>query len=164
MITRSQAQQTRFDPIERTTLEAQQVIPENSIDAALARPLDNDGIRFSDEILNIGRIEGVKPPSVGMRVRKMGRTTGLTTGDIRVVNAVVDVGYNTPQGRRTARFTNQVMASGMSQGGDSGSLVVDADSQQAVGLLFAGSGITTVFTPIQRVLERLQVTLTPPQG
>ncbi len=164
VITRSQAQQTTFDPIERTTLDAQQVIPENSIDAALARPLDDDTIRFSDEILSIGRVSGVKPPVVGMRVRKMGRTTGLTTGEITVVNAVVDVGYNTPLGRRTARFTDQVMATGMSQGGDSGALVMDADSQQAVGLLFAGSGITTVFTPIQRVLERLQVTLTPPQG
>jgi hypothetical protein len=127
VVTRSQAKDSSFDPIERTTLEAQQVIPENSIDAALARPLANDDVTFSGEILNIGEITGVAPARIGMQVRKMGRTTGLTTGQITVVNAVVDVGYNTALGRRTARFTNQVLTTGMSQGGDSGSLVMDAD-------------------------------------
>jgi hypothetical protein len=77
------------------------------------------------------------------------------------VNAVVDVGYTTAAGRKTARFTGQVMTTGMSAGGDSGSLIVAKDSQDAVGLLFAGSGTTTIFTPITLVLNALQVRLTP---
>jgi hypothetical protein len=48
----------------------------------------------------------------------------------------------------------------MSTGGDSGSLIVEANTQNAVGLLFAGSGQTTVFTPIDRVLSTLNVKFT----
>jgi hypothetical protein len=47
----------------------------------------------------------------------------------------------------------------MSQGGDSGSLVVAGDSLQAVGLLFAGSDQSTVINPIQAVLDCLEVDL-----
>jgi hypothetical protein len=45
----------------------------------------------------------------------------------------------------------------MSQGGDSGSLVVAGDSQNAVGLLFAGSAQSTIFNPIQAVLDCLEL-------
>ena len=45
----------------------------------------------------------------------------------------------------------------MSQGGDSGSLIVELNSQTAVGLLFAGSGTATIFTPIERVLAEMNV-------
>jgi hypothetical protein len=53
------------------------------------------------------------------------------------------------------------MTTGMSAGGDSGSLIVDKNSQKAVGLLFAGSGTATIFTPIDLVLNALQVRITP---
>lgn len=153
VVIKSQAQS--FDPIAPTTVTAQAAIATNQIDAALARPKNAN--MFSDEILNIGRITGTVPVTIQMPVRKMGRTTGLTQGTVTVINATVDVGYTTISGRRTARFTGQVMATGMSQGGDSGSLVVDANSQRAVGLLFAGSGAATIFTPISLVLEKLGV-------
>lgn len=48
------------------------------------------------------------------------------------------------------------MAGAMSQGGDSGSAVLNMD-KQVVGLLFAGSDTTTIMNPIQLVLEALQV-------
>ena len=35
--------------------------------------------------------------------------------------------------------------------------IVDANSQQAVGLLFAGSTQSTIFSPIQAVLDCLDV-------
>lgn len=154
------AQGAAFDPINSTTIEAQQTIPENAIDAALAQPINPS--MFSNQINQIGAIIGSTPPRIGMSVRKHGRTTGLTTGTITLLNATIDVGYNTSIGRRTARFTGQIMTTGMSQGGDSGSLVVDANSQQAVGLLFAGSGTVTVCTPIEQVLQALNVQLTRP--
>jgi hypothetical protein len=47
----------------------------------------------------------------------------------------------------------------MSQGGDSGSLVVDGNSNKAVGLLFAGSTSTTIFSPIQVVLDGMNIDL-----
>ena len=158
-LTTTQAAAQAFDPNDATTVEAQAVIPENTIDAALARPVD--AAMFSNEIRHIGRITGTKTVTLGMKVRKTGRTTDFTEGTVTVVNTVVDVGYNTAAGKKTARFTGQVMTTGMSAGGDSGSLVVAADSQDAVGLLFAGSGTTTLFNPINLVLQRLKVQLTP---
>lgn len=125
----------------------------NTVDAAVARPVDDSIIR--DDILEIGTVSGTLTAELGMPVRKSGRTTGLTTGTITVLDATVDVSYG--EGR-TARFENQIVGTAMSQGGDSGSLAVAADSQQAVGLLFAGSPFTTVFNPIQAVLDCLEVT------
>ena len=126
----------------------------NRIDAALARPINEGDVL--DEILDIGTVAGVAAPTLGMPVRKSGRTTGFTTGQINLLDATVDVSYGVG---RTARFEGQLVAGPMSQGGDSGSLVVDANSDQAVGLLFAGSNASTIFSPIQEVLDILQVDL-----
>ena len=46
----------------------------------------------------------------------------------------------------------------MSQGGDSGSAVLD-DRRRLVGLLFAGSDNTTILNRIQNVFEALELTL-----
>jgi hypothetical protein len=89
-----------------------------------------------------------------MQVRKSGRTTGFTVGEITVLDATVSVDYGVGQ---TATFENQIVAGPMSQGGDSGSLVVTGDPPLAVGLLFAGSEQTTILNPIQAVLDCLQV-------
>ena len=57
---------------------------------------------------------------------------------------------------RTATFTDQLMATGMSEGGDSGSAVLDED-RNIVGLLYAGSPRATLINPIQTVLGLLNV-------
>lgn len=124
----------------------------NLIDAAVARPL-NDG-DILDEILEIGAISGTVEAVPGMPLRKSGRTTELTTGEVLAVDTTVTVGYGAG---RTAVFEQQLVAGAMSQPGDSGSLVVEADSQRAVGLLFAGSDTTTIFSPIQFVEDLLNV-------
>ncbi len=125
----------------------------NKVDAALARPkLDSD---LLDEILNIGTISGVREAELGMLLRKSGRTTGFTTDQVQVLDATVNVSYGAGL---TATFEEQIVAGPMSQGGDSGSLVVHGDSQDAVGLLFAGSDQTTILSPIQAVLDSLNVT------
>lgn len=158
-VVRSDAQTATFDPYSPTTIEAQATIPENQLDAALALPTQAG--MFSPNIQQIGIPTGTKPVSLGMQVRKHGRTTGFTTGTVTLINATIDVSYRTLAGGQTARFTGQVMTTGMSQGGDSGSLVVDGNSLNAVGLLFAGSGTATIFTPIDRVLQKLGVSITP---
>lgn len=70
-----------------------------------------------------------------MLVKKVARTTNLTVGRITAINATVDVGYG---GGQVARFTDQIVTTNISAGGDSDSLVVTLDNI-AVGLLFAGS-------------------------
>jgi hypothetical protein len=132
-------------------------VPTNTVDAAVARPVNPD--MFSDDILGIGIVNDTTLPKLGMRVRKFGRTTSYTEGNITLLNATVNVAYSTAKGSKTARFTGQVITEAMSQGGDSGSLIVDVDENKAVGLLFAGSNLATIFTPIELVMNALDIRL-----
>ena len=143
------AQSLGGSPAEVPMIVAQSL--DNLLDAAIAKPIDAS--MFSDEILNIGRVTGTKSAALGMNVVKSGRTTGYTEGRITLLNATVNVQYETINGTRTARFVNQVITTGMSSSGDSGSLVVDPTDRTAVGLLFAGSEFATIFTPIDRILS-----------
>ena len=102
--------------------------------------------------------------SVGLKVKKYGRTTGLTKGDVVGINATVNVGY----GVGTARFVDQIIISpgNFSAGGDSGSLIVvngkgrnKSHNNKPVALLFAGSSTITIATPIDAVLARFGVTV-----
>lgn len=124
----------------------------NLVDAALAKP-DKDS-QLLDEIIDIGAVNGTTTGYLGMSVRKSGRTTSFTTGQIKLINATVEINYG---GDRKANFENQMVTGPMSQGGDSGSLVVAGDSQEAVGLLFAGSSQSTIFNPIQAVMDCLEI-------
>jgi hypothetical protein len=125
----------------------------NVIDAALARPVDAS--RIDPQIVGIGQIQGTRAAELGMAVRKSGRSTGLTTGEVEVVEATVTISY----GDRQARFEGQTMSGAMSAAGDSGSVLVAANGPQAVGLLFAGSDQATIYNPIEQVLQRLEVVL-----
>ena len=125
----------------------------NLVDAAIALPLDpNDVI---NEILNIGTISGQAEGSLGMDIQKSGRTTGLTTGSIEQIDVTVKVSYGN---NKTAVFADQLMAGAMSQGGDSGSAVLNMD-KNLVGLLFAGSTTSTIINRIQNVFNLLNVNL-----
>jgi hypothetical protein len=73
-----------------------------------------------------------------------------------VLDATVTVGYGAG---RQATFDNQIVAGPISQGGDSGSLVVTGDPAKAVGLLFAGSDQATVLNPIEMVLDQLDIVI-----
>ncbi len=126
---------------------------DNLIDAAIARPLRPGDV--SNEILEIGTIQGVAAAGLGTSVKKSGRTTALTTGQILQVDVTTSVQYGPG---RIARFADQLMAGPMSQGGDSGSAVLD-DNNQLVGLLFAGSDNTTIINRIQNVFTGLGVSV-----
>jgi len=123
----------------------------NQVDGALARPTTSDVVK--KEILEIGMVTEDTEPALGMEVKKSGRTTGLTTGTIQLLDASVSVGYG---GGKTALFTNQILTTNMSQGGDSGSLLVSGEGNKAVGLLFAGSDQVTIHNPIAYVKDALK--------
>lgn len=122
----------------------------NTVDCAIAKPLSADLV--DPDILKIGIPTGAGTASLGTQVQKSGRTTGLTTDQITQIDVTVSVDY----GGKIAIYKNQLMAGAMSQGGDSGSAVLDMD-KQVVGLLFAGSNTTTIMNPIQLVLDALSV-------
>jgi hypothetical protein len=125
----------------------------NLVDAAIARPLSADLVE--QRILEIGEPQGIGEGSLGLAIRKSGRTTGLTSGMVTQVDVTVQVSYGS---LGTATFTDQLMAGAMSSGGDSGSAVLDG-SGRVIGLLFAGSDSTTVINRIQNVVEALDVTI-----
>jgi hypothetical protein len=126
---------------------------DNLVDAAIARPLKAADV--SDDILEVGRIAGQGRGELGMALQKSGRTTGFTRGEITQVAVTVNVSYGSG---RVARFTDQLMAGAMSQGGDSGSAVLDGD-KRLVGLLFAGSDNSTIINRIEHVFSALGLSL-----
>jgi hypothetical protein len=123
----------------------------NLVDAAIAEPIDTGLV--APDILGIGKVSGIADATIGLSVRKSGRTTGTTEGHVTALDAVVEVDYN----GKTAIFRQQIVSDVRSKGGDSGSLIVD-DRGQAVGLLFAGSSTTTLINPIGAVAHLLDLT------
>jgi hypothetical protein len=120
----------------------------NRIDAAIAQI--RSGIAFSCET-ECGYTPGSTSATatVGMAVKKCGRTTELSTGTVTGVNVTVLVGY----GSKRARFTGQIQFTNISSAGDSGSLIVTNNGHNnPVALLFAGSSTTTIGNPINEVL------------
>jgi hypothetical protein len=101
---------------------------------------------------------------LGQTVCKSGRTSGVTCGTVTGINLIVNVNYGKACG--VARFNNAIMYSPtapytvMSQSGDSGAPVVDANTNAAVALNFAGtSNGVGIGNPIGAVLSALQVSL-----
>lgn len=143
----------------------------NQADAALAR-LDDEVAARVDPTYPAGRLTGTAVARGEEVVEKVGRTTGVTRGyvsAIEVDDVVVDFG----DGVGPVRFDGQVEVSGsgsgpFSRGGDSGSLVYEAGTRRALGLLFAGSesggdngsGLTYC-NPVDDVLGLLGATLMP---
>ena len=116
----------------------------------------------------------VLPLEPGMRVEKVGRTTGHTFGNVTGVSiAPVAVAYDVKEYgiNKHVYFSGDtvftVEADGesfFSAGGDSGSLVVykdDAGVRHAVGLVFAGNERNRVsfIMPIDKVLEQINCSL-----
>jgi hypothetical protein len=147
----------------------------NRVDAAIATPIDPPR---GQVIWNTRQI-GAETPSVtrvlddedlGLPVQKTGRTTEHTVGLVHGLYATIQVKYDL---FRKATFVDQIIVSQppdaepFSNGGDSGSLVYDAE-RRCVGLLFAGSEAsgdepaTTIVNPIQHVLRELDVELLSP--
>ena len=147
-----------FEPIDSSSCT-------NIMDAAIAATT-------TSEVGNSTPSTGYRTPKIQtmaaaltMKVKKFGRTTGLTKGSVNAVNATVNVGYGGPG---TACFTDQIVITPgtFSAGGDSGSLVVvdgrgrtRDDDGRPVGLLFAGSATHTIISPIDPILARFGVTI-----
>lgn len=105
--------------------------------------------------------------SVGLLVKKYGRTTGYTEGYVDSIHVEVNVGYD----GGTAHFVDQVLIIGQTQrgkklvnsafsdSGDSGSLIVTQEGNHPTALLFAGNSTVTVGNPIDAVLSEFSTQL-----
>jgi len=107
-------------------------------------------------------VEGWTEVSEGDIVRKSGRTTGVTTGEVIHTNASVLVWY----GDQSAYFVDQIVVTQENWSfiapGDSGS-VVDKDGE-FVGLVFAGSETCAVISKAEHIVEGLGIASEPPEG
>jgi len=117
-------------------------------------------------ILEIGELSAATLDAyVGLLVKKSGRTSGLTRGEVTAINGAFNVGGTDECGgeQTTEYFTGQIVVSGRKflLAGDSGSLLVeDVDNNpRAVGLLFAGSNTTGIANPIDNVLSYFGVSM-----
>jgi hypothetical protein len=128
-----------------------------NVDAALSLARTGQ-VDSTGAILDIGvPCNTTQAPAVGLAVMKSGRTTGFTTGSITATNVSVSIQYQVGcnSGKKfTISYTNQIATGAMSAGGDSGSLLVSNDgTPNPVGLLYAGSSTTTIYNPIQDVVN-----------
>jgi hypothetical protein len=115
------------------------------------------------QVADIGLVRGTTAATLGMPVRKRGRTTLLTYGSVDGLAFSVNIDYGDGIGVRT--LTNQISIAAdttrnplFSDHGDSGSVIVN-DSGFVVGLLFAGAGTSTVANPIAAVLSELNISM-----
>ena len=124
----------------------------NLVDAAIARPRGRRNVVAS--IAGLGIPKGTIEATLGMAVIKSGRTTETTVGKVTGVDATIAVNFGSPG---VAYFRDQILTTNMSQGGDSGSLLLSGQTNEATGLLFAGSSSITVHNNISNVLMALDV-------
>ena len=128
----------------------------NTIDAAIARP--SSGRAYTQvEAGGYDPTSTVVAPSVGLAVKKTGRTSGLTHGNIQAINVTIQVQYSNGQ---IATFVNQIQTPGtFIRSGDSGSLMVTETTNDPVGLCFAGGTGASFANPIGPVLSAFSATV-----
>jgi hypothetical protein len=132
----------------------------NSVDCAVAAIANLDLV--SPKFLpKVGRLNSPEPidAAEGMPVEKTGRATGYTTGEVFDVSATVAVQFDLG----ILHFADQILIHGQagtfSDGGDSGSLVVDRQSGRATGLIIGGVPEYTIANHVNDVLQALNVVL-----
>jgi hypothetical protein len=150
------------------SLVPQSSLPNSNVDAAIAQVVEG-AVDPNGAILEVGILSRqTLGATVGLSVKKSGRTTGLTRSKVSGLNATVSVAYeNECAGGKafTKRFRGQIVinnpGSTFLNSGDSGSLMVEdvATNPRAVGLLFAGSSTAAIANPIDEVLRFFGATM-----
>ncbi len=148
-------------------------LPNSNIDAGIAAIISGM-VDETGAILNIGTISSSTVGAfIGQAIKKMGRTTGLSRGEVDGLNATVSITYSNECAGGTAftkTFYGQVVTTNnrcrFLDGGDSGSLAVENEdtNARAVGLLYAGSATCNrwsvgIANPIDDVLSHYGATM-----
>lgn len=144
------------------TLAGSASLPGSNVDAAIAAVIPGM-VRTDGAILEIGTLSSqTVAASINQKVKKSGRTTGLSRSSVDGLNATVSVAYDNEcagGAAFTKTYSGQIIivnhGSRFLAGGDSGSLMVEdvSTDPRAVGLLYAGSSSIAVANPIGQVLS-----------
>ncbi len=151
------------------TLVKKSSLPGSNVDCSVAQVVPGMVDR-KGKILEIGVISKTTvPAAINQKVKKSGRTTGLTTSTVSGLNGTISVTYENECAGGTAftkTFTGQILVTSsvsnpFISGGDSGSLMVEDKRKgpHAVGLLYASSTTLAIAQPIDEVLAFLGATL-----
>lgn len=132
------------------------IINSSRVDAGIAQMLDNDDAQ-PYEIIGIGT--PLSPytltlANLSQTVVKSGRTTGVTIGRIAYLHANAD--------DKRDQIIIADIDTAFSDHGDSGSIVLMESGEQrhhVVGLLWGGAEIYTILSPIEMVVEELEISL-----
>jgi hypothetical protein len=145
----------------------------NAVDVGVAQ-VTTGMVDLTGAILNVGTISATTlNGSVGLAVKKMGRTTGLTRSTISAINGAFSITYENECAGGTSftqSYQNQIVIANarcaFQDGGDSGSLLLEdaTTNPRAVGLCFAGSSICSgssiaIANPIGAVLSKIGGTM-----
>lgn len=133
----------------------------NEVDAGSVQ-LDNE-VRFTQGYLpfrNLIAPNGTARARIGDRVFKVGRSTGLTFGEVVEAGTIVGPVHYAPG---PCWFRRSLVIEGIdgtlfSDKGDSGAAIV-RENGEVVGLLYAGNGQQTYACPIETVLRELRCSL-----
>jgi hypothetical protein len=127
----------------------------NLVDAAISSVKKTD---VKSAIHKIGVPLGIsKVVRIGTKVQKTGRTTDYTIGIVRDVNYRFHMRYKkVGGGKGRVGFRDQVLCTRYTAGGDSGSAVLNMQ-KKVVGLHFAGSPSSSIFSKIQHVIDLLDI-------
>jgi hypothetical protein len=112
----------------------------------------NPQIEFDPSVPGIGSIVGIREASAGAKVRKFGRSSGITTGVVTGINESVTL--TSPFSLTPVRLNGVIQCTPLAEAGDSGALVVDSEGY-AIGIIVAGSQKETLVAPIQPILDTL---------
>jgi len=134
-------------------------LPGANVDVGYAQVIPGM-VRTDGAILEVGTISATTvAATIGQKVKKSGRTSGLTRTTVYAINGTVTIQYETEcagAAAFTQTFNNQVILNGgrFIQSGDSGSLMVEdvTTNPKAVGLCFAGSSKYGIANRINEVL------------
>ena len=150
------------------------LVPLMQADAATAIVQEEDAVSSwqGDNINGYDTPSPAISPKSGMRVKKFGRTTGLTLGTVESMIALMSLPYKNRHFSSTVWFTNVwIIRADADSGifalpGDSGSLVVAEDGRSAIGLLFAATsrGEYGFIAPICTILDELGLSLVDGHG
>ncbi len=150
------------------TVRASPLAAADNVSATLAEV--NDLADVSPHIRGRGFLKGVRAASSTARVYAVGRTAGQMQGTVVRVDAHTMVAWPRDQivgpvqgtgdgsGLVLIPFDGLIECTPMLLPGDSGAVLVDGDNY-ALGLGFAGNDAASMFLPMQRVLDALNVDL-----
>ncbi len=112
----------------------------------------NDGSEYGRSVVST-----LTDEHAGASVTKSGRTTDVTSAEVRQISASLRINYGTSDNPEMIRLDDCVVTTDLGDSGDSGSPVYLKENGALCGLYFAGSSVAGVFCQIGNIEEALGI-------